>query len=62
MASHRPSQRDIAAAKNAVRRQEMEAAIAEGRLVVRRMTPAECEQSEARFVAAKARAAARKRR
>jgi hypothetical protein len=62
MASPRPSQRDIAAAKKAARQEEMEHAIAEGRLVVRKMTPAEREQSEARRAAAETRAATRKRR
>jgi hypothetical protein len=62
MANPRPTRKDLADAKNAVRREEMELAIAEGRLVVRKMTPEELEQSEARWVAGKERAATRKRR
>jgi hypothetical protein len=63
-AHQRPSQRELAAARNAVRRQEMDRAIAEGRLTVRAMTAEERAQSDGRFAAAaKARAAgARSRR
>lgn len=61
MAYQRPSQRELAAARKVERQQEMERAIAEGRLTVRRMTAAERAQSDARFAAAaKARAAGRK--
>ena len=57
-AYQRPSQRELAAARKAVRRQEMDRAIAEGRLTVRGMTAEERAQSDARFAAAaKARAA-----
>jgi hypothetical protein len=63
MASPRPSQRDLADAKKAARREEMDLAIAEGRLTVRQMTPQEREQSDARLAAAdKARSASRQRR
>jgi hypothetical protein len=57
----RPSQRDLAAAKKAERRAEMDRAIAEGRLIVRRMTAEEREQSDARVAAATARGRARRR-
>jgi hypothetical protein len=62
MAQERPSQRDLAAAKKVVRQQEMDTAIAEGRLVVRTMTADERQQSDARRAAAKSRGATRKRR
>ena len=62
MASPRPTQRELAAVRQAGRRAEMECAIAEGRLVVRKMTVVEREQSEARFVAAQKRGATRRRR
>ena len=52
MANPRPSQREIAETKSALRQAEMDRAVAEGRLVIRRMTPAEREQSDARFAAA----------
>ena len=56
MATTRPSQRQLAETRNALRRQEMEHAVAEGRLVIRTMTAGERAQSDARFaVAAKAR-------
>ena len=61
MAHSRPTQRDLADAKKAERRAEMDRAIAEGRLIVRQMTPEEREQSEARFAAASARRATRRR-
>jgi hypothetical protein len=62
MAPPRPSQRDLAAAKKAARQQDMDRAIAEGRLVVRKMTAEERTQSDARAAAAKARAGRRQRR
>lgn len=63
MADPRRSQRELSATKNALRREEMEDAIAEGRLVVRQMTSQERDESNARSAAAKARrASARKRR
>jgi len=52
MAITRPSQRQIAEAKNALRQEEMERAVAEGRLVIRSMTAREREQSDARWSAA----------
>jgi hypothetical protein len=61
-AYQRPTQRELAAARKVVRHQEMDRAIAEGRLTVRAMTAEERTQSNARFAAAtKARAAGRKR-
>ena len=62
MASPRPTQRELAAVRQAGRRAEMESAIAEGRLIVRQMTMLEREQSEARFVAAQKRGVTRRRR
>jgi hypothetical protein len=63
MAHQRPTQREIAAVKKAARRQDMDRAIAEGRLVVRRMTAEERVQSDARWTAAAdARAGGRRRR
>jgi hypothetical protein len=61
MSPSRPSQRDIAAAQKAERRAEMERAIAEGRLIVRKMTPAEREQSDRRVAAARERGRAGRR-
>ena len=49
---HGLTARDYQNAKSALRQQEMDRAVAEGRLVIRRMTPAEREQSDARFAAA----------
>ena len=63
MSHQRPTQRDLAAARKAVRQQDMDRAIADGRLVVRRMTAEEREQSDARrAAAAKARAGRRQGR
>jgi hypothetical protein len=61
MGHSRPTQRDLADAKKAERRAEMDRAIAEGRLTVRKMTAEEREQSDARLAAATARGAARRR-
>ena len=61
MASPRPTQRELAAVRQAARRVEMDCAIAEGRLTVRKMTVVEREQSTARVAAADERGA-RKRR
>lgn len=61
MGHSRPTQRDIADAKKAERRAEMNRAIAEGRLVVRTMTADERAQADARFAAATARGATRRR-
>jgi hypothetical protein len=52
MAQPRLTQKEISAARKAERQEEMERAIAEGRLVVRTMTPAERAASEARVAAA----------
>jgi hypothetical protein len=48
MTPRRLSQSEIAAARKAQRQNEMEHAIAAGRLALRRMAPAEREKSEAR--------------
>ncbi|MEA2383020.1 MAG: hypothetical protein QOH72_2991 [Solirubrobacteraceae bacterium] len=61
MGHSRPTQRDIADAKKAERRAEMNRAIAEGRLVVRTMTADERAQADARFAAATARGGRRRR-
>jgi hypothetical protein len=55
MRQPRPTQRDLADAKKAERRADMDRAIAEGRLIVRRMTPEERAESTARLAAAAAR-------
>ena len=52
MANPRPSQRELAESKSALRREEMARAVADGRLVIRRMTDTERAQSDARFAAA----------
>jgi hypothetical protein len=52
MAYQRPTQRELAVARKAVRQQEMDLAIAEGRLTVRTMTAEERVQSDARWAAA----------
>jgi len=52
MATTRPSQRHLAETNNALRREEMARAVAEGRLVIRSMTAQEREQSDARWIAA----------
>ena len=62
MAYQRPTQRELAAAKKVVRQEEMDRAIADGRLTVRSMTAEESAQSRARFAAAKARNAGRRPR
>ena len=46
--SNRPTMRALAEAKNVEARREMEAAIDEGRLSVRQMTPAERKAADAR--------------
>jgi hypothetical protein len=62
MAYQRPTQRDLAAARKLERQQDMDRAIAEGRLTVRTMTADEQAQSDARWAAAApARAGRRKR-
>jgi hypothetical protein len=52
MAKMRRSQRQLADAKNALRQEEMEHAVADGRLVIRSMTAHERDQSDARWTAA----------
>ena len=52
MANIRPSQKQLADSRNAVRREEMERAVADGRLIIRSMTAHEREQSDARWTAA----------
>jgi hypothetical protein len=52
MINARPSQRQLAEEKNARRREEMQRAVADGRLVIRRMTACEREQGDARWAAA----------
>jgi hypothetical protein len=51
MAYQRPTQRELAAERKVVRQQEMDGAIAEGRLTVRTMTAEERAQSDARWTA-----------
>jgi hypothetical protein len=48
MANPRRSQRELREAQNAIRREDMERAIAEGRRLVRKMTPQERQQSYGR--------------
>ena len=61
MSYSRPSQRDLAAARKIERQAEMDRAITEGRLIVRKMTAEEREESTARFAAATARGRTRGR-
>ena len=51
MAYQRPTQKELAAARKLVRQQELDRAIAEGRLTVRTMTAEERAQSDARWTA-----------
>lgn len=60
-AARRPTQQEMAAAKKLARQQDMDRAIAEGRLTVRRMTAEERAQSDARSPRAKDRKAPRSR-
>ncbi len=46
MAAKRRTLRELSAARNAKRREDMELAIAEGRLIVRQMNPKERAQAE----------------
>jgi len=55
-----PSQRELAAARKVVRQQELDLAIADGRLTVRTMTAEERAESSARVTAAEARGARRR--
>ena len=59
MAYQRPTQRELAAARKVERQEDMDRAIAEGRLTVRTMTADERVQADARWDAA---ATARTRR
>jgi signal recognition particle GTPase len=52
MADGRPSQRELDAAKKAARQEAMDDAVADGRLVIRQMTPQERDESDARSAAA----------
>jgi hypothetical protein len=52
MTHARPSQRQLAEQNNSRRRDDMRRAVADGRLVIRRMTAHEREQSDARWAAA----------
>jgi hypothetical protein len=52
MTNPRRSQRELRDAKRAMRQEEMQRAIDEGRLVIRKMTPQERDQSDARRGAA----------
>jgi hypothetical protein len=61
MATPRPSQRDIAAARKAERQEDIDQAIASGRLVVRQMTPEERAESDERRAKAQARNATRRK-
>lgn len=47
MAANRPTMRELNDEKNRKRREEMDVAIAEGRLTVRQMTPRERRESDA---------------
>jgi hypothetical protein len=63
MTNPRRTQRQLGDAKKAVRLEEMERAVAEGRLVIRPMTAQERSQADARWAAAAdARDKRRKRR
>jgi hypothetical protein len=59
MAMNRPTMRELNEAKNRDRREEMRAAIAEGRLTVRQMTSRERKESDAHRAAGAAARAAR---
>jgi len=59
MATNRPTMRELSEAINRRRREEMQVAIAEGRLTVRQMTPRERRQSDAHRAAGAAARAAR---
>jgi hypothetical protein len=62
MGYQRPTQRDLAAARNLERQKDIDRAIAEGRLTVRAMTADERAQSDARWAAAASARAGRRRR
>jgi hypothetical protein len=48
MEKRRPTTRELAEAKQAVKREAMQTAIAEGKLTVRQMTPSERKAGDAR--------------
>ncbi len=52
MTNARPSQRQLAEQRNSRRHEEMQRAVADGRLVIRRMTAPEREQGDAWWAAA----------
>jgi hypothetical protein len=63
MTMNRPTMRQLSDARNRTRREEMQVAIAEGRLTVRQMTPQERTESDVhRAARARARAARAERR
>ncbi len=62
MADRRRSSQEIRDAKKAVRQGEMDEAAANGRLVIRQMTPQERVESDAQFAAGSKARAARQRR
>jgi hypothetical protein len=47
MAANRPTMRQLSDARSSKRREEIQVAIAEGRLTVRQMTPQERKESDA---------------
>lgn len=60
MQKRRPTTRELAEAKQVVKREAMEAAIADGRLTVRQMTPSERKAGDARRAEVAEERAARK--
>jgi hypothetical protein len=62
MADRRPTQTELAAARKLERQEDMDRAIAEGRLTVRPMTAEERAESDARWAAAAAARASRRTR
>jgi len=60
--ANRPTQKDLAAARKIERQQDMDLAIAEGRLTVRTMTAEERAESDARRAAAESARASRRPR
>ena len=60
MEKRRPTTRELAEAKQAGKREAMHAAIAEGKLTVRQMTPSERKAGDARRAEVAAERAARK--
>jgi hypothetical protein len=62
MAYRRPTQMELAAARKLERQEDMDRAIAEGRLTVRAMTAEERAESDARWAAAASARASRRQR